>query len=181
MATEEGEPPAIEDQTAATESTKVRALYRMLKGLLSLSAPRPDGWLHVVSPTLDDCADFVESIRNDPALTAAPEGAGPLVCCRAFYAAKLAPVADPAELSRLCVAVMRGLHVLHFPIAGAVQVQSVYENAAKKAAAEAAHFLWLCRSHVKDEMDENEEEGFDDPLAAIPAVTLLERCRWRRY
>ena len=45
--------------------------------------------------------------------------------------------------------------------AGAVQLQAVYEQAAKKAELEKKHFAFLARTHVEDEMEENEEAGFE--------------------
>lgn len=64
-------------------------------------------------------------------------------------------------------------------LAGAVQVQAVYEQAAKKAELEKKHFAWLARSHVQDEMEENGEAGFE-ALRCVHTCVRLQRswmCR----
>ena len=59
-------------------------------------------------------------------------------------------------------------------VAGAVQVQAVYEQAAKKAELAKKHFVWLARTHVQDEMEENEEDGFE-ALRCVHAFVDLQR------
>ena len=187
---------ALRDATAAVADSieALRQLSATITSLLTLQPPRKDGWSHVVSPTLDDRDDFVQSVSVQPLPGTAPpqhqvgddggghgEGgssSGPLVCCRAFFSARLAAIATeaPLELHKIYTAVTLGLHVLHFPLAGAVQVQSVYELAAQKAEAGKAHFLWTARSHVEDEMEENEEEGFDE----LSNEEILERYKQYR-
>ena len=140
-------------------------LAAQIASLLGLDVPRPD-WVHVLSPTLDDRADFASALAPQlPPPTVAPDGAGPLVRCRAFFSAAIYRSdagRGETDLRALTAAVTQGLHVLHFPISGAVQMQAVFEAAAKKSAAQASHGLWRARAYVEDEMDENGEEGYDE-------------------
>ena len=99
-------------------------LAAQIASMLALDAPRPD-WAHVLSPTLDDRVDFATALAPQlPPPTAAPDDAGPLVRCRAFFSAAIAADAGESSLLALTTGVTQGLHVLHFPISGSVQMQA---------------------------------------------------------
>lgn len=119
---------ALRDATASTDPTVSAAIAT----LLCLDQPRQDGWLYVVRPTLDDCADFAEAVsmqsEGGSTLVGSGEGiaatsisGGPLVRCRSFFSARLAGLGESGsdggiDLRNIHVAVTKGLHVLHFPL-----------------------------------------------------------------
>ena len=132
---------------ARTDPLLLPPLAEQITALLALAPPRADGWPHVLSPTLDDRENFAEALRPQlpPPLTASAE-AGPLVRCRAFFSARCATLGCSDELGALGAAVMEGLHLIHFPISGSVQMQAVFEAHATKAQAQAAGELHFARA-----------------------------------
>ena len=138
-------------------TTAVPALSRRITALLS-----PPGGGVMLRPTLDDRADFGRALAQ--ASAAAPVGAvgegGPLLRCRVFFSACLGQLPTSEATAAVGEAVLRGLHMLLFPVAGSVQMQAIYEGHAAKAEARAGEELWAAREHVRDEYEVEEKRGF---------------------
>ena len=146
---------ALRDHAA----TVVPALSRRIAVLLS-----PPGGGAMLRPTLDDRADFSRALAHSSA--AAPNAigngkeVGPLLRCRVFFSACLGQLPTAEATAVVGEAVLRGLHMLLFPVAGAVQMQAIYEGHAAKAEARAGQELWAAREHVREEYEIERKPGF---------------------
>ena len=140
------------------------ALAREIENLLFLQQENKQS---IVSPTLDDRVDMAEAVKIWPSGTdvsivqAELKNAGALQCCRNFFSTWLENLDDNSVIAYGGV-ILDGLHILHFPIAGSVQMQAVYEQAAEKRRLQLMHEQNTARMWLEDELDILEEEILEE-------------------
>ena len=134
---------------AAATAGKAALSKRIAKLLVLPAVSAATGGACALRPTLDDRPDFHAALSS-PFKGA---GGGPLLRCRRFFCTRLAALPDARALERVCHACLRGLFLLLFPAAGAIQMQAVYEQHAASAAAQASFELQMARAWARDEIE----------------------------
>eukprot|EP01052_Picozoa_sp_SAG31_P016218 SAG31_NODE_1066_length_10091_cov_5.779323_7_plen_238_part_00 len=104
----------------------------------------------ILQPTLDDRAVYTEAVASSSD-RADTEPSSAIARCRAYFDAKASQVAETGMLPACCAAAMNRLQFLHFPVENGTALQKIFESAATRDKAMAAHRVRLARDYCEDE------------------------------